>query len=41
LAGGFRAAGKLDRALALYEQTLKLRKAKLGPDHPDTPQKHG
>ena len=28
--------GKLDRALPLYEETLALRKAKLGPDHPDT-----
>jgi tetratricopeptide (TPR) repeat protein len=26
----------LDRALPLYEESLKLRKAKLGPDHPDT-----
>ena len=29
-------AGKLDLALPLFEETLKLRKAKLGPDHPDT-----
>jgi tetratricopeptide (TPR) repeat protein len=36
LALGYRAAGKLDRALPLLEETLKLRKAKLGPDHPDT-----
>ena len=26
----------LDRALTLYEETLALRKAKLGPDHPDS-----
>ena len=25
-----------DRALKLYEETLALQKAKLGPDHPDT-----
>jgi tetratricopeptide (TPR) repeat protein len=36
LAGGYRAAGKLDRALPLSEETLKLSKAKLGADHPDT-----
>ena len=36
LADGYRAAGKLDRALPLFEETLALRKAKLGPDHPDT-----
>jgi tetratricopeptide (TPR) repeat protein len=28
--------GKLDLALRLYEETLRLRKAKLGPDHPST-----
>ena len=28
--------GKLDLALSLFEETLKLTKAKLGPDHPDT-----
>ena len=33
---GYRAAGKLDLALPLFEQTLQLRKAKLGLDHPDT-----
>ena len=27
---------ELDRALPLYEETLALRKSKLGPDHPDT-----
>jgi tetratricopeptide (TPR) repeat protein len=36
LAMGYRAAGKLDLALPLYEETLKLSKAKLGADHPDT-----
>jgi tetratricopeptide (TPR) repeat protein len=36
LAAGYRDAGKLDMALPLFEQTLKVRKAKLGPDHPDT-----
>ena len=36
LAVAYQAAGKLDLALPLYEETLKLTKAKLGPDHPDT-----
>ena len=36
LAGAYQAAGKRDLALPLYEQTLKLKKARLGPDHPDT-----
>ena len=36
LAVAYQAAGKLDLALPLYEETLELRKAKLGPDHPDT-----
>ena len=36
LAVAYRDAGKLDLALPLFEETLKLRKAKLGPDHPDT-----
>jgi tetratricopeptide (TPR) repeat protein len=31
-----RVIGRLDLALPLYEQTLTLRKAKLGPDHLDT-----
>ena len=35
LARAYRAAGKLDLALPLYEETLKLRKAKLGLEHPD------
>ncbi len=29
-------AGQNDRALKLFEETLTLRRAKLGPDHPDT-----
>ena len=36
LAVAYQAAGKLDLALPLLEETLKLQKAKLGPDHPDT-----
>ena len=32
----YQAAGKLDLALPLDEETLKLSKAKLGPDHPET-----
>jgi tetratricopeptide (TPR) repeat protein len=36
LAGGYKDAGQLDKALPLYEETLRLMKAKLGPDHPDT-----
>ena len=36
LAAAYQAAGKLDRALPLFEETLALQKAKLGPDHPDT-----
>ena len=36
LASGYQAAGQLDRALPLLEETLALQKAKLGPDHPDT-----
>ena len=36
LALGYQAAGKLDMALPLFEETLALMKAKLGPDHPDT-----
>ena len=36
LARGYQAAGKLDRALPLFEETLAMRKAKLGPDHPYT-----
>ena len=29
-------AGKLDLAIPIQEETLKLRKARIGPDHPDT-----
>jgi tetratricopeptide (TPR) repeat protein len=36
LALAYRDAEKLDLALPLFEQTLKLFKAKLGPEHPDT-----
>ena len=36
LANGYRDAGKLDKALPLFEETLALQKTKLGPDHPDT-----
>ena len=36
LAVGYRAAGKMDRALPLLEETLRLMTAKLGVDHPDT-----
>jgi tetratricopeptide (TPR) repeat protein len=36
LAGGYKNAGQFDKALPLYEQTVKLLKANLGPDHPAT-----
>jgi hypothetical protein len=36
LAVAYQASGQLARALPLYEETLDKRKAKLGPDHPDT-----
>jgi tetratricopeptide (TPR) repeat protein len=36
LAAGYRAAGKLDLALPLFEQTLKLKEAQLGPADPGT-----
>ncbi len=36
LAEGYRAAGRVDKALPLLEETLKLKTAKLGADHPDT-----
>jgi tetratricopeptide (TPR) repeat protein len=36
LAEAYREAGKLDRAVPLFEGVLKFRKARLGPDHPDT-----
>ena len=36
LAGTYRDAGRLDKAIALYEQTLEDSIRILGPDHPDT-----
>ena len=36
LALAYSDAGRLAEALPLLEQTLELRKAKLGPEHPDT-----
>jgi tetratricopeptide (TPR) repeat protein len=36
LALGYQSGGKPDFALPLFEETLKLRKAKLGLDHPET-----
>ena len=36
LAAAYQDAGKLDRALPLFEETLTLIKAKLGPEHPHT-----
>ena len=36
LAAGYQTAGKLNLALPLFEETLKLTKAKLGADHPQT-----
>ena len=36
LAEGYRDVGQMDRALPLMEETLRLRTAKLGADHPDT-----
>ena len=36
LAGSYAALGRHADALKLREETLALRKAKLGPDHPDT-----
>lgn len=36
LAATYRAAGKLDLALPLCEETLKLQKAKLGHEHHST-----
>jgi tetratricopeptide (TPR) repeat protein len=35
LGAAYWAAGKLNQAVPLLEETLKLRKAKLGPEHPD------
>ena len=36
LAGTYRASGRLDKAIALYEQTLEDSIRILGPDHPST-----
>ena len=36
LAGAYRDAGRLDKAIALYEQTLEDSIRVLGPDHPST-----
>jgi tetratricopeptide (TPR) repeat protein len=36
LAMAYQHAGKLDLAVPLFEETLKLKRAKLGPDHPHT-----
>jgi serine/threonine protein kinase/tetratricopeptide (TPR) repeat protein len=36
LAVAYFAAGRTSEAIALYEETLKLRTSKLGPDHPGT-----
>ena len=36
LARAYDQAGRLDEALPLFEETLKLEKSKLGPEHPDT-----
>ena len=36
LARGYWSAKKLDRSIPLFEECLKLRRVKLGEDHPDT-----
>ncbi len=36
LANSYKDLGRYAEALKLYEETLALLKAKLGPDHPDT-----
>jgi tetratricopeptide (TPR) repeat protein len=36
LAAAYRAAGQLDKALPLMEQTLDLKRKKFGPEHPET-----
>jgi hypothetical protein len=36
LANSYAAAGRTQKALKLFEETLQLQKAKLGVDHPDT-----
>jgi hypothetical protein len=41
LAIGYRALGRYEEAVALDEETLKLRERVLGPEHPDTLQSRG
>jgi tetratricopeptide (TPR) repeat protein len=36
LAGGYDVSGQVDKALPLYEETLRLRRAKLGAEHPQS-----
>src|SRR5258708_10910 len=36
LARGYSAAGKLDLVLPIFEESLKFKTARLGPDHPQT-----
>ena len=36
LALAYQAAGRLDEAISLHEQTLAARERVLGPDHPST-----
>jgi hypothetical protein len=36
LAGTFQAAGRLPEAITLFEETMRRRQAKLGPDHPSS-----
>jgi len=36
MANSFEASGRAQDAIKLFEETLRLRKARLGPDHPET-----
>ena len=36
LAQGYQIVGKMDRALPLFEETVRLMTARLGADHPET-----
>src|SRR5262249_5589771 len=36
LAGSYRAAGDIERGLQLSKETLEVKKARFGPNHPDT-----
>jgi hypothetical protein len=36
LAGGYEAAGQLEKAITLHEQNYTDRQRILGPDHPET-----